>query len=166
MATGAKRSGATLCFSAVRNKRWLDFARHDSLICRDIPTGKTGTSYPPSLGDWTSASSSGPDRRLIALGAFNSLTTVCISRAVRSTISPIVKWASKSSRTLCCASLMGPMVTAPAPRMPLSVLATGRRLNSSSPHSDATCSASVVFRVNTGRNIRCQISTNAGGWRT
>jgi hypothetical protein len=21
-----------------RNKRWLDFARHDSLICRDTPT--------------------------------------------------------------------------------------------------------------------------------
>ena len=29
MATGAKRSGATLCFLGIRNKRWLDFARHD-----------------------------------------------------------------------------------------------------------------------------------------
>ena len=47
---------------------------------------------------------------MAALGAFNSLTTVCISRAVRSTISLMVKWASKSSRTLCCASLMGPIV--------------------------------------------------------
>jgi hypothetical protein len=24
-----------------RNKRWLDFARHDNLICRDIPTGES-----------------------------------------------------------------------------------------------------------------------------
>ena len=79
--------------------------------------------YPPRLGAWTSASSRGRGRRLTCLGAFNSLTTVCISRAVRSTISPMVKWASKSSRTLCCASLMGPIVPAPAPRTRLSVLA-------------------------------------------
>jgi hypothetical protein len=33
------RSGATLCIRH-ENKRWLDFARHDSLMCRDIPTLK------------------------------------------------------------------------------------------------------------------------------
>ncbi len=28
-------------FFSDRNKRWLDFARHDTLVCRDIPTGKS-----------------------------------------------------------------------------------------------------------------------------